>query len=44
MPIECATIAATLKDSAKQAEARHENFKVAIHPDFPDQEITIGGT
>nr|GEV07519.1 reverse transcriptase domain-containing protein [Tanacetum cinerariifolium] len=26
------------------AEARHKNFKVAIHPDFPDQEITIGGT
>ncbi|GKB40755.1 reverse transcriptase domain-containing protein [Tanacetum coccineum] len=43
-PTECATIAATPKDSAKKAEARHENFKVAIHPDFPDQEITIGGT
>ncbi|GJS37781.1 hypothetical protein Tco_0536163 [Tanacetum coccineum] len=41
---ECATIAATPKDSAKKAEARYENFKVAIHPDFPDQEITIGGT
>ncbi|GKE85892.1 hypothetical protein Tco_1559634, partial [Tanacetum coccineum] len=27
-----------------QNKARHENFKVAIHPDFPDQEITIGGT
>ncbi|GJS04111.1 reverse transcriptase domain-containing protein [Tanacetum coccineum] len=44
MPTECATIAATPKDTAKKAEARHENFKVAIHPDFPDQEITIGGT
>ncbi|GJV34288.1 hypothetical protein Tco_1394688 [Tanacetum coccineum] len=43
-PIECATIAATPKDSAKKAEARYENFKVAIHPDFSDQEITIGGT
>nr|GEV48128.1 reverse transcriptase domain-containing protein [Tanacetum cinerariifolium] len=41
---ECATIAATPKDSAKKTEARHENFKVAIHPDFLDQEITIGGT
>ncbi|GJY38660.1 reverse transcriptase domain-containing protein [Tanacetum coccineum] len=30
-------------DSAKKAEAGHENFKAAIHPDFPDQEITIGG-
>ncbi|GJU28627.1 hypothetical protein Tco_1167248 [Tanacetum coccineum] len=43
-PTECATIAASPKDSAKKAEARHKNFKVAIHPDFPNQEITIGGT
>nr|GEV06793.1 reverse transcriptase domain-containing protein [Tanacetum cinerariifolium] len=42
-PIECTTIAATLKDQAKKAEA-HKIFKVAIHPDFSDQEITIGGT
>ncbi|GJT83765.1 hypothetical protein Tco_1058107 [Tanacetum coccineum] len=41
-PTKCATIAATPKDSAKKAEARYENFEVAIHPDFPDQEITIG--
>nr|GEW06410.1 hypothetical protein [Tanacetum cinerariifolium] len=43
-PIECTTIAATPKDHAKKAEIRHENFKVAIHLDIPDQEITIGGT
>nr|GEU61688.1 reverse transcriptase domain-containing protein [Tanacetum cinerariifolium] len=43
-PTECATIAATPKDSTKKAEARHKNFKVAIHPDFPDQDITIEGT
>ncbi|GKD92188.1 hypothetical protein Tco_1372025 [Tanacetum coccineum] len=43
-PTECATIAATPKGSAKKVEARYENFKVAIHPDFSDQEITIGGT
>nr|GEU50761.1 reverse transcriptase domain-containing protein [Tanacetum cinerariifolium] len=36
-PTECTTIAATPKDHAKKAEARHENFKVAIHPDFSDQ-------
>nr|GEU71571.1 reverse transcriptase domain-containing protein [Tanacetum cinerariifolium] len=41
---ECATIAATPKDSTKMADVRHKNFKVAIHPDFSDQEITIGGT
>nr|GEW38092.1 reverse transcriptase domain-containing protein [Tanacetum cinerariifolium] len=34
----------TPKDHAKKAEIRHKNFKVAIHPDFSDQEITIGGT
>nr|GEW74668.1 Gag-Pol polyprotein [Tanacetum cinerariifolium] len=43
-PTECTAIAAAPKDHAKKAEAHHENFKVAIHPDFPDQEITIGGT
>ncbi|GJZ86756.1 reverse transcriptase domain-containing protein [Tanacetum coccineum] len=43
-PTECAIIAATPKDSAKKGEARYENFKLAIHPDFSDQEITIGGT
>nr|GEY22989.1 hypothetical protein [Tanacetum cinerariifolium] len=43
-PTECTTIVATPKDHAKKAKIRHEKFKVAIHPDFPDQEITIGGT
>nr|GEY26837.1 hypothetical protein [Tanacetum cinerariifolium] len=43
-PTECTSIAATPKDQEKKAEARHIIFKVAIHPDFPDQEITIGGT
>ncbi|GJU02027.1 reverse transcriptase domain-containing protein [Tanacetum coccineum] len=42
-PTECAAIAATPKDTEKKAETRHKNFKVAIHPDFPDQEIAIGG-
>nr|GEU42228.1 reverse transcriptase domain-containing protein [Tanacetum cinerariifolium] len=34
----------TPKDHAKKAKAHQKNFKVAIHPGFPDQEITIGGT
>ncbi|GJV51625.1 reverse transcriptase domain-containing protein [Tanacetum coccineum] len=42
-PTKCATIVATPKETAKKAEAHHEKLKVAIHPDFPDQEITIGG-
>nr|GEX17955.1 reverse transcriptase domain-containing protein [Tanacetum cinerariifolium] len=43
-PTECTTIAATPKDHAKKAKIRHDNFKVALHPDFLDQEITIIGT
>ncbi|GJZ18013.1 reverse transcriptase domain-containing protein, partial [Tanacetum coccineum] len=43
MPTECAAITTTPKDSVKKAEAGQEIFKAAIHPDFPDQEITIGG-
>nr|GEX18087.1 hypothetical protein [Tanacetum cinerariifolium] len=43
-PTECTTITATPKGHVKKAEAHHENFRVAIHPDFSDQEITIRGT
>nr|GEW71543.1 reverse transcriptase domain-containing protein [Tanacetum cinerariifolium] len=43
-PTEYATIAATPKDSTKKTESHHKKFKVAVHPDFLDQEITIGGT
>ncbi|GKA42800.1 reverse transcriptase domain-containing protein [Tanacetum coccineum] len=41
---ECATITETLKDSIKKIEGGQENLKVAIHPDFPDQEVALGGT
>nr|GEW23511.1 reverse transcriptase domain-containing protein [Tanacetum cinerariifolium] len=44
MLTECTTIAATPKDQAKKAKARHKNYKVVINPGFLDQEITIGGT
>nr|GFC75902.1 reverse transcriptase domain-containing protein [Tanacetum cinerariifolium] len=36
-PTECTTIAAIPKETAKKVEARHENFKVAIRPEFSDQ-------
>ncbi|GJR84152.1 reverse transcriptase domain-containing protein [Tanacetum coccineum] len=42
-PNECATIMATSKDSIKKIGGQ-ENLKVAIHPDFPDQEVALGGT
>ncbi|GJX76871.1 reverse transcriptase domain-containing protein [Tanacetum coccineum] len=43
-PNECATITATSKDSMKKIEGGQENVKVAIHHDFPDQEVALGGT
>ncbi|GJX68449.1 reverse transcriptase domain-containing protein [Tanacetum coccineum] len=43
-PNECATITESSKDSIKKIEGGQENLKVAIHPDFPDQEVALGGT
>ncbi|GJS09748.1 reverse transcriptase domain-containing protein [Tanacetum coccineum] len=44
IPTECATVTITSKEILKEAEVRHENFKVALHPNFQDQEVAIGGT
>ncbi|GJV68247.1 reverse transcriptase domain-containing protein [Tanacetum coccineum] len=43
-PNECATIMATSKDSMKKTEGGQKNLKVAIHHDFPDQEVALRGT
>ncbi|GJT62972.1 reverse transcriptase domain-containing protein [Tanacetum coccineum] len=43
-PNKCATITATSKDSMKKIEGCQENVKLAIHHDFPDQEVALGGT
>ncbi|GJT30819.1 reverse transcriptase domain-containing protein [Tanacetum coccineum] len=43
-PMECATVTATPKNIEEKTKKCPENFQVAIHPDFPDQEISIGGT
>ncbi|GKF04562.1 hypothetical protein Tco_0035230, partial [Tanacetum coccineum] len=43
-PNECATITATSKDSMKKIKGGQKNLKVAIHHDFPDQEVALGGT
>ncbi|GJZ63184.1 reverse transcriptase domain-containing protein [Tanacetum coccineum] len=32
------------KDVPTEAEVRPKNFKIALHPNFPDQEVAIGGT
>ncbi|GKC83807.1 hypothetical protein Tco_1139524, partial [Tanacetum coccineum] len=39
-----ATVTTASKEILKEAEVRHENFKVALHSNFPDQEVAIGGT
>nr|GEW56663.1 reverse transcriptase domain-containing protein [Tanacetum cinerariifolium] len=44
IPIECAAMTTASKEILKEAEVRHENFKVALHPNFPNQESAIGGT
>ncbi|GKA84192.1 reverse transcriptase domain-containing protein, partial [Tanacetum coccineum] len=41
---ECATVTTASKEILKEAEVCHEYFKVALHLNFPDQEVAIGGT
>nr|GEX07932.1 reverse transcriptase domain-containing protein [Tanacetum cinerariifolium] len=41
--VECTSVI-TSSTVSKEEEIRPENFKVALHPDFPDQEVAIGGT
>nr|GEX85429.1 hypothetical protein [Tanacetum cinerariifolium] len=43
IPTECATVTMASKEIPKEVEVRHENFKVALHPNFSDQEVAIGG-
>ncbi|GJY33947.1 hypothetical protein Tco_0418416 [Tanacetum coccineum] len=42
--VECATMTIASKEILKEAEVCHEYFKVALHLNFPDQEVAIGGT
>ncbi|GKC47560.1 hypothetical protein Tco_1065282, partial [Tanacetum coccineum] len=44
IPAECATVVKSSKEIPKEARVCHENFKIAQHSDFPDQEVAIGGT
>nr|GEU54194.1 reverse transcriptase domain-containing protein [Tanacetum cinerariifolium] len=43
MPTEC-TLVITSLSLSKEERTRPDNFKVALHPDFPDQEVKIEGT
>ncbi|GKF35043.1 hypothetical protein Tco_0108243 [Tanacetum coccineum] len=44
IPVECATVTTLSKEILKEAEVRHENLKVALHLNFPNHEVAIGGT
>ncbi|GKE74198.1 hypothetical protein Tco_1536239 [Tanacetum coccineum] len=42
-PAECATVIMSLKEIPKEAGTSHQNLKIAIHLNFTDQEVAIGG-
>ncbi|GJY98517.1 reverse transcriptase domain-containing protein [Tanacetum coccineum] len=44
IPAKCATVVTSSKEIPKEAGVCHENFKIAPHLDFPDQEVAIGCT
>ncbi|GJY26984.1 reverse transcriptase domain-containing protein [Tanacetum coccineum] len=44
IPTECATMITLSREIPKEAGFRHKKFKVAPHPNFPNQEVAIGGT
>nr|GEZ48082.1 reverse transcriptase domain-containing protein [Tanacetum cinerariifolium] len=42
IPTECTSVI-TSSTVSREERTRPANFKVALHPDFPDQEVAIGG-
>ncbi|GJU65718.1 reverse transcriptase domain-containing protein [Tanacetum coccineum] len=44
IPAESAMVITSSMEIPKEAGVRHKNFKVALHPNFPDHEVAIGGT
>ncbi|GJX48809.1 reverse transcriptase domain-containing protein [Tanacetum coccineum] len=44
IPAECTTVITSSKEVPKEAKVRPKNFKIALHPNFPDQEVAIRGT
>nr|GEV45686.1 reverse transcriptase domain-containing protein [Tanacetum cinerariifolium] len=43
IPTECTSVI-TASAVSREERTRPANFKVALHPDFPNQEVAIGGT
>ncbi|GJU36580.1 reverse transcriptase domain-containing protein [Tanacetum coccineum] len=44
IPAECAIVTTSSKEIPKEVGVHRENFKVASHPNFPDQEVAIRET
>nr|GEX64900.1 reverse transcriptase domain-containing protein [Tanacetum cinerariifolium] len=44
IPDECVTVNTSSKEIPTEAGVRPKNFKVALHPNFPDQEVAIEWT
>ncbi|GKA22825.1 reverse transcriptase domain-containing protein [Tanacetum coccineum] len=44
IPAECAMVTTSSNKILREAEVCHEKLKVALHSNFPDQEVEIGGT
>ncbi|GKF37676.1 hypothetical protein Tco_0114434, partial [Tanacetum coccineum] len=44
IPAECTTVITSSKEVPTEAEVRPKNFKIALHLNFPNQEVAIGGT
>nr|GEV55562.1 reverse transcriptase domain-containing protein [Tanacetum cinerariifolium] len=43
IPAECAMVITSSKEIPNEAVVCHENFKVALHPNFSDQKVAIEG-
>ena len=43
-PKECNAVTSEVENIPEQRAEKTPNLKVAIHPDYPDQQISIGGS
>ncbi|GJT42396.1 hypothetical protein Tco_0951111 [Tanacetum coccineum] len=43
LPKECNTVTCDVPQTKRQHATKVTNLKVAIHPDYPEQEVSIGG-
>ena len=43
-PRECNTVTSEITHTPEQCAVKKPNLKVAIHPDYPEQQVSIGGS